>query len=225
MTRWRTSKPIFLACLLAVLAPCAPACADHTEHREFAIFVDGKESGSSRMVIVQKGDGTTYMSAQVDVTFKHLVVIDYKLKLETQEWWKDNRLIGLKTLSVENSKKTEVIIAADNRQLRMRVNGRESMLNPDVWASSYWKLADARFHNKQVPIVESDTGKEFTSELKYVGTEKVPIGKDLQECYRFQVTAPLGPVHLWYDKHHRLVRQEFTEQGHKTIVQLTNIRR
>ncbi|MBI1829973.1 MAG: hypothetical protein HYR84_00820 [Planctomycetes bacterium] len=215
----------YLACLLALAAPSAQTLAEHTEQRDFSIFVDGKEAGSSRMVIVQKDDGTTYMSAHVEVKFKHLVVIDYALKLDTQEWWKDGRLIGLKTNSSENNKKTEVIIAADNKQLRMRVNGRESMLNPDVWTSSYWKLADARFHNKQVPIVETDSGKEFASELKYVGAEKVPVGKELQDCYRFQVTSASGPIHLWYDKHHRLVRQEFTEQGHKTIVQLSTVRR
>ena len=37
--------------------------------------------------------------------------------------------------------------------------------------------------------------------------------------------ASNGPVDLWYDKYHRLVRQEFTDSGHKTIVQLENVRR
>lgn len=221
----QAGRRLVLAYLALFIAPLAPALADDTEQREFSIFIDGKEAGSSRMTLVQQDDGTTYMTATVDVKFRHLVVIDYVIKAETQEWWKDGRLVGMKTSSSDNGKKYEATVALDpNKQLRMKVNGKESILNADVWTNSYWRLADARFHNKKISIVEVDTGKEYTSELKYIGTEKVPVGKDFVSCYRFQVTAP-NPVDLWFDKYHRLVRQEFTEQGHKTIVQLNNVKR
>ena len=210
---------------LALLASTCPCWADDTELREFSIFVDGKEAGLSRMTLVQKDDGLTYMKATLDVKFRHLVVMDYVLKIETEEWWKEGRLVGMKTNSLENGKKNDVTVALDNKQLRMRVNGKESTLRSDVWTNSYWKLADARFHNKQAPIVEVDTGKEFNSVLKYIGIEKIKVGTDFQQCYRFLVAAAPGPVDLWFDKYHRLVRQEFTESGHKTIVQLLNVKR
>lgn len=221
----RAGCRLLLICLASLASPLSPAWADDTEQRQFSIFVDGKEAGSSRMTIVQKDDGGTYMAANLDVKFKTLGFLDYTIKLETQEWWKDGRLIGMKTSSTEQKKKTEVAVALDKDQLRMRVNGKDSAIKPDVWTSSYWKLADARFHNKQVPILEVDSGKEFTSELKYVGMEKIPVAGKLVDCYRFQVVAAPGPVDLWYDKYHRLVRQEFTESGHKTIVQLENVKR
>ena len=52
--------------------PIAPASlptarADDTEHREFSIFVDGKQAGSSKMTLVQKDDGSTFMSAAIFV--------------------------------------------------------------------------------------------------------------------------------------------------------------
>jgi hypothetical protein len=215
----------YLAILVSLVFPCRSVCADDTEQREFSIFVDGKQAGSSRMTLVQKDDGATYMSATLDVKFRHLLILEYVLKIETQETWKDGRLIGMKTNSTENGKKNEVTIGGDDKQLRMRVNGKESTLKSEVWTTSFWKLADARFHNKQIPIVEADTGKEFNSELKYVGTEKIKVGTQLQVCYRFLVTAAPGPIDLWFDRYHRLVRQEFTESGHKTIVQLVNVRR
>jgi hypothetical protein len=215
----------FVFVCLALFAPTCQIRADDKEYREFSIFVDGKDAGSSRMTLIQQDDGTSYMSATLDVKFRHLLVIDYAIKIETQEWWKEGRLIGMKTNSIENGKKSEVTIAVDNKQLRMRVNGKESMLKAEVWTNSFWKLADARFHNKPVPIVEVDTGKEFNSELKYMGAEKIPVAGKLQDCYRFLVTAAPGPIDLWYDKYHRLVRQEFTESGHKTIVQLVNVKR
>lgn len=215
-----------LAYLVWFLAPLALAQADDTEQRDFSIFIDGKNSGTSRMTIVQKDDGTTYMTATLDVKFRHLVVIDYVIKAEAQEWWKEGQLVGLKSNTSDNGKKNEVTIALDNnKQLRMRANGKESVLKSEVWTNSYWRLADPRFHNKQIPIVEVDTGKEFTSELKYVGTEKLKVGSQMQDCYHFLVTTAPGPFDLWFDRYHRLVRQEFSESGHKTIVQLESVRR
>lgn len=208
---------------LAFLTIACPVRADDTEQRDFSVFVDGKESGTSRMTIVQKDDGTTYMSATLDVKFRQLIA-EFTFKLETQEWWKNGRLIGMKSLNNENGKKTEITVAIDNNQLRMRINGRDSFINPETWTTSFWKLADARFHNKQVPIIEVDTGKEYTSELKFIGAEKLKVG-ELQDCYHFRVMANPAPVDLWYDRFHRVVRIEFTESGHKTIMQLTKITR
>jgi hypothetical protein len=216
------SRP-FILLALSLFCLASPVFADDTEQRDFSIFVDGKESGSSRMTIVQKEDGTTYMSAALDVKFRQLIA-EYNFKLETQEWWKNGRLVGMKTVGNENGKRTEITVAADNNQLRMRLNGRDSFINPETWTSSYWKLADARYHNKQVPVLEVDTGKEHSSELKFIGTEKLKIG-DFQDCYHFRVMANPAPVDLWYDRFHRVVRIEFTESGHRTIVQLTKITR
>src|SRR5207302_1915812 len=117
-------------------------------------------------------------------------------------------------------KKTDVTVAADSKLLRLRVNGLDRTIKAETWTTSFWKLADAKFHNKQIPILEVDTGKEFNSELKYLATQSIKVGSELQDCYHFRVSSAPGPVDLWFDRYHRLVRQEFTESGHKTIVQL-----
>src|SRR5437867_4194755 len=83
-------------CLACLVGAAGPVRADDTEEREFSIFVDGKEAGTSKMTIVQKDDGSSYMSATLDVKFRHLVVVDYIIKAETQEWWKNGHLVGLK---------------------------------------------------------------------------------------------------------------------------------
>jgi hypothetical protein len=163
------------------------------------------------------------MAAKLEVKFRALLA-EYTFKLETQEWWKAGRLIGMKTASAENGKKTDITVAVENNQLRMRLNGRDSFVNPETWTTSFWKLADARFHNKPVPVIEVDTGKEYTSELKFIGAEKLKLG-ELQDCYHFRVMANPSPVDLWYDRYHRVVRIEFVESGHRTILQLTKITR
>jgi hypothetical protein len=209
---------------IALLCPLARVRAEDTEYRDYSIFIDGKDSGSSKMKIVQQDDGTTYMSATLDVKFRQFIA-EYNLKVETKEWWKEGRLIGMETTSAENRKKTDVVVAVSKDQLRIRVNGQERYLRPETWTTSFWKLADARFHNKQIPVLEVDTGKDFNCELKYLDAQQLKVGSQLQDCYHFRVTGGPSPVELWYDRYHRLVRQESTEMGHRTIVQLVQVRR
>ncbi len=219
----RIGRQTFVALTCLAFLP-ALARADDTELREYAIFIEGKESGTSRMTMIQKDDGSAYMSGTVELKFRQIIV-DYTLKVESQEWWKNGQLVAMKTTCIENGKKTELTVALDNNQLRMRFNGKDTPLKREVWPTSYWKLADARFHNKQIPVLEADTGKELLCELKYIGLEKLKVG-ELQDCYHFRVvSASSSPTDLWFDRYHRLVRQEFTESGHKTIVQLTKITR
>ncbi len=215
---------LFLAVL--AFACCAGAArATDTEHRDYAVFVNGKQAGSSRITMVVQDDGSTYMAASLDVKVNQ-ILIKYALKLETQEWWKNGKLVGMKTVGVENGKQTEVNVAVDNNaQLRLRVNGQERPVRADAWTSSYWKLADARFHGKEIAVLEVDTGKEMVGTLELVGTEQKKVGADLKKCYHFRVKGIASPVDLWFDEFHRLVRQEFVEQGQQTIVELIAIRR
>src|SRR5207244_305039 len=107
-----------------------------------------------------------------------------------------------------------------------RVNAMERVIRGDVWVNSFWKLADARFHNAAVPVLDADTGREFNGNLQYVGPEQITVANLPMKCYHFRVTGGPAPEdHLWFDESHRLVRREFVEQGHRLVVHATSIRR
>lgn len=204
--------------------PLVPAQGKDVEQRDYTVLVDGKESGQSRIQIVVQDDGTTDVTGSVSVTV-NTVLKKFTTVIDSNERWKDGRVVSLRTTSTENGKKTEVQAAVQGDQLVVRVNGKDKNARADAWTSSYWKLADARYHNKAVPVLETDTGKEQVGELKYVGAEKLPISGQQTECYHFKVTGVSSPIDLWYDRYHRLVRQEFTEAGHRVIVNLTSVKR
>ena len=205
--------------MVALICLTCPVWAAHTETRHFSILVDGKEAGQSQMTIIEQDDGSVYLAASAKVQLKGLVV-NYDFTIEGQEWWKDGKLIGMKVLCNDNGKKCDLLVSQRAGQLMARVNGTDRVLRTDVWTTSYWKLADARFHNKQVPLLAADTGQERAGQLQYVGGKQLPVGNQLVACYHFRITGAGHPVDLWFDQHHRLVRQEFTESGHKTIIQL-----
>ena len=190
-----------------------------TETREYTVLVNGKECGHSTIVIVDSDDGKTYMKGTVTVKVPG-VVFPYSFTSETQEWWLKDRLTNLSAVSTENGKKTEVSAKAEVDRVLVAVNGQTRAVTWEIWTASFWKLADRRFHNKEVAILEPDTGKDMVGKLEYVGSEKKKVGTQVEDCYHFRLTGIPSPTDLWFDRHHRLVRQEFTESNQRTIVQL-----
>lgn len=217
---------VCLAVAVCLAGPLCPARAQQTEERDYVIYVDDKQAGSSMLKIAQMKDGTVEVSASARVKVKLLVFNAFMYSVDSHETWKDGRLVALKSSATENGKTTDVDVTASNGQLRVRVNGGEGVNHrPELWTSSYWKLADARFHNKEVPILDVDTGKELVGKLQYVGTEPIKIGAKADDCYHFRVIGIPVPIELWFDRYHRLVRQEFVESNHRTIVILNAVRR
>jgi hypothetical protein len=219
---------LWLAALsIAASASCAPgARADHIEKREYTIFINQKDAGRLWLRMVTKDNGIEEVTGAAEAAVKIGPFTGYSYKAETAETWKDGRLMKLHTVATEDKKTTSVSATADGKQLLLQVNGKNAgTVSPEVWVSSYWKLADKKFHNKSVPILDSDTGKELNGKLEFKGTEPVKVGGKVEDCYLFQVTGIPIEIKLWYDRHHRLVRQEFTEKGCPTIIQLDAIRR
>jgi hypothetical protein len=222
----RRLGPACLAAVALLAGLACPAWADDTEHRDFVIFVDGKEAGQSRLTLVEKSDGTTQVTGTAKVQVKLLGFTAFSYQVSSQEAWNGGKLVELKSVATEDGKTTKVDATRAGEQLQVRVNGGNlANMRGDVWTSSYWKLADAKYHNKPVPVLDADTGKLLNGDLAYVGTESIPIGAKTEDCYHFRVTGIPVPIELWFDRHHRLVRQEFTESGHRTLMQLIAIRR
>jgi hypothetical protein len=201
----------------------APARAEDTEERVFTITVDGKPAGECRMTMTRKGDGSEVMSTQAGVRVK--VLLTYTYAYQGTEVWKDGRLQSLESTCNDNGKRFAVSATVEGAGLRVRVNGKERLIGPDVWTTSYWKLADARFHNQSVTLLDADRGEPQLRRLTYVGPEELDAAGQALKCYHFRVIGGPAPTDLWFDGQHRLVRQAFVELGHRTVVQLGSVRR
>jgi hypothetical protein len=215
--------------LAAVLAVSPAARADppppsHTEVREFVIQVGKSTAGHYHLTISRQADGTESISASANVEVRSLIG-KYTYSIQSTEVWKDYKLQSLSASGSDDGKRFEVSATAESNGLRVRANGQERVTHADVWTTSYWKLAEARFHNQAIPLLDCDTGKDIGGRLTYLGIEQMNVAGQAQKCYHFRVTGPAAPVDVWYDAQHRLVRQEFTESGQHTIFHLTTIKR
>ena len=198
--------------------------AGEREQREYSVFIDGREAGSTTIDIDAQDNGTTVVTTRASIKVQRLIVL-YSLTFDTSECWKDGKLVSLTSQAKENGKATNITMAAEGNQLRARINGQERMLPGDVWTSTFWKLPDAKFHNNQLALFEIDTGKDYKGQLQFVGTEQLTILNKLMPCFHFRYTGGATPTDVWFDSQHRLVRQEFVEMGHKTIGQLIQVKR
>jgi len=169
----------------------------------------------------RQDNGQLTVSGQADVKVNYLVY-SYTYSFRGIEVWKGGRLMRLTSTANDNGKPLAVTAVADNQSLRINANGKERTCRPDVWTTTYWQLADAKLRNRAILLLDADTAKEINGTLQYVGTSPINVAGRAESCSHYRVTGG-ADAKLWYDARERLVRQESTEDGHKTLLELAQI--
>jgi hypothetical protein len=214
-----------LLVLAAVAQGQSQPAGDTTEVRDFAVSVDGKQAGNTQIVITDRADGTTLVTTKANVQVK--LFLNYTYAYQGTEVWNKEQLVRLDGKCSDNAKKYSVHAELDTKEnkLRVQANDKETLTAPEVWSTSYWKLPPAKYHNKAVTLVDADRGDVIGGHLQYVETEERTVAGKAQKLYHFKVIGPNPAVDLWFDAYHRLVRQEFTDRGHRTVIELANVQR
>ena len=203
------------------LADLTQASAADSETRDFTISIDGKKAGECHVTFCRQDNGQLTVSGQADVKVNYLVY-SYTYSFRGIEVWKGGRLMRLTSTANDNGKPLAVTAVADNQSLRINANGKERTCRPDVWTTTYWQLADAKLRNRAILLLDADTAKEINGTLQYVGTSPINVAGRAESCSHYRVTGG-ADAKLWYDARERLVRQESTEDGHKTLLELAQI--
>jgi hypothetical protein len=214
---------LVLAVLLAVGAGGSAVRAADLETRDFVVRVDGKPAGEYHLTLHRQEDGLTQVSGDTDVDIR-ILLIRYTYHYRGREVWKNGRLQSFASTCNDNGKHYEVSAVAEEAGLRVRVNGQERMARPETWLTSYWTLPDAKVREGVVPLLDADNGRELDCRIQHVGTMQMPIAGQVQNVNHYRLTGKVQ-VDLWYDGADRLVRQEWMEEGHRTLLELVRIRR
>jgi len=212
--------------LCAALLGAGPRLrAGEVETREFAAKIDGNPVGQYRMTITPREDGSVTVSSEADLKMTKFGVIPaYHYTYRGTETWKDGRLTNFQSNTDDDGTKYTVAGSADRGGLRLKVNGTERIVRPDVWTTSYWQLPEARRRNGSLALLDADDGKTLAGAIRQVGVEQLSIAGQSCNCAHYRITGP-NMVDAWFDGQDRLVRQEWTEKGHKVQVELTSVRR
>jgi hypothetical protein len=207
--------------MLLLGLPAARAAEQQT--RIFSITVDGKKAGEYKMVIHKQADSsmTVYATSEVRVTV--LAVPVYTYTYGGHEVWKDGRLQSFASSGKEKSKEFSIRASADGTGLHVVANGKEHTVALDVWTTSCWQLPPAKSRNNAITMLGCDTGADYPSRLVYVGNEKIGVAGQEMTCTHYRVTKDV-PHELWYDAEERLVRDEWVSNGHRTVIELNEVR-
>jgi hypothetical protein len=219
-----TAKLWLLAATATLLLGASGARAADAETRSYTIQVDGKKAGEYQLLIRTQDDGSVSVAAQSDVRVTVLGITGYSYGYTGQEVWHQGRLQHFASSGKENGKDFAVHADVDGSALRVQANGQERRSRPDVWTTSCWQLPEARYRNNEVWLLGCDTGVETHSRLQFVGNEQIAVAGQVQACAHYRVMKDAAHD-LWYDAQERLVRDEWVSSGHRTVVELTNLRR
>jgi hypothetical protein len=212
----------FLAIVTGLILAPAGLAAD-IEHRDFGIYVDGKRAGHYHMAITRNDDGSVAMAGHADVRVSYLVY-RYAYNYRGTEVWKDGHLQRLDSACNDNGKGFNVNAATDGTAVHVNVNGREHACRSDVWTTTYWRPPDPKFHNQSIPLLDCDTGRPLSATLLFIGTTQLNVGGRVQNCTQYRLAGQVT-ADLWYDAQERLVREDTIEEGHRTVIELVQIRR
>jgi hypothetical protein len=199
------------------------ARAADPEARDFAILVDGKNAGNYHITIQNQPDGSVAMSAQSNVRVTILAVPVYTYSYTGMEVWKANRLQHFVSSGKENSKTFAIRAEAAADGLHVNADGQEHITRPDIWTTSCWHLPDAAYRNQLITLMGCDNGLDISGRLQFVGTETIQVAGQPMTCSHYQVLRETAHD-VWYDVQERLVRHEWTSDGHHTVLEMTGLR-
>jgi hypothetical protein len=205
--------------VLVVLAFSVARASAAEETRDYSVSVDDKEAGKYHMTIAEEKDGVVKMTGQAEIKVTVAGVTIYKYSYGGSELWKDGRLISFASRCNDDGKKLEVSAVSDGKEIRIKANDKDSKASADTWVTSYWRLPDAKLRKGELSLMDADTGRTMTATLKFVGNEKRTVGGNEQTCAHYRLSGG-AKADLWYDASERLVRQEWLEDGHKTVLEL-----
>src|SRR5262249_24984622 len=201
---------------LVLLVGGTRAVAAETEVRTYTVSVDGRRAGQSVLDIHRQDDGQVVVTASANVSVRFLLKT-YTYTYQGREVWKAGRLQTLQSTSNDDGKVFQVTAVAQPNGLNIKVNGQERLGRADVWTTRDAQLHDPNRATQPAPLLDADTGRDLNGHLQHFGAAQVTVAGQAVTCTRYRIAGIPSPVDLWFDSANRLVRQEFVEDGHRTV--------
>jgi hypothetical protein len=219
-----------LALLGVVTVASSAAFADprdvDRETRIFRIFVDGTERGQCTMQIRHRDDGTDWVGGNAGLLFNYYIY-KYRFNSGGAAVFSDGRLLQMDRTANFNGTQYHVTASATREGLVVDTNGRSSLNSPELWSTTSYQMpkrfeAEAARGMRSVTVLDADKGGRVIGRLQRMGDEILVVAGEQKPCAHYRVTGDVD-VHVWYDAHHRLVRRQSVESGHKVLMDLVQI--
>ena len=136
--------------------------------------------------------------------------------------WKDGRLQHFQGAGKENSRTFAVSADAEPTGLHVKAGGRESSCRLGLGPPAFGNSRTHGFAIRRSTLMGCDDGQASTGQLTSIGMERITAAGQEQTCAHYRLTRNV-PYELWYDAQDRLVREEWTSNGHHTVLALVHL--
>jgi Family of unknown function (DUF6134) len=190
--------------------------------RSYAILIDGTRRGSSKAEF-RSGNGIVWIQSESEIRINYLVY-KYNYTSSGTEIWKNGRVSAFENTADYNGTPYTVKGTSTPRGLQIATNGAASLVNPDVWDTSYLLLPDrlARIEAATVVLLDSDKGRLLSGKIQFVGEETLTMAEGQKPCTHYRIGGDVQ-VDVWFDASRRMVRQDSHERGHKVRFELLSV--
>lgn len=210
-------KPLLVAALLGCVQP---SFGQETETRRFEVLIDGKHAGSYVMTFHTQPGGLCTVNHHANVRVTSYLVYTYTYSFTGSEVWRNRELMQWSGAANDNGKRFNIIAQRDDKGFRAKINGAERLLRPGFLLTTYCFPPAGQPHSQKQTLVDADTGKELQGVLDYVGAEERTVAGQQEKCGHYRIRGDVQ-VDVWFDSQGRLAYQESLEDGHRSILRLS----
>ncbi len=219
-------RVLFVAGLSAFLFTSFPSAIQgaDSEVRTFSVTVDGKSAGTYKMAIRNEDNGRETIAAVAAVKVK-VGLFSYTYEHQCLEVWMGMRLTAVDSSTNDDGKKHTVKAVAAGSGLSVTVNGKERKGRSDVVSTTGWRYPGIVEKPRDVIVFDTEDGSETAAKIEALASVRLTVNGKAIEAHTFRLTGKEIDTLWMYDDAHRPVRQEMKWDGHKVVLELTEIAR
>jgi hypothetical protein len=210
------------ALLLSLIPPAAQA-AEQAETRDYQVVVDNKPAGHFHLTVSPAPDGKTVVNAEAAVRVR-LGLYVYTYRYNGTEVWAGDRLERSHGHSADGGKKHTVAAVMQGDRATITVDGNSRTDLPCSWTTTHWRLPPQAKQDATLAVLDVDAGKRLQARLQRIETVRLNVAGQVRDCTHYRVSGG-DEAEMWFDENNRLVRQFTIEDGHRTELRLTGVRR
>lgn len=192
-----------------VMAGPAFSLPNDSANRQFAVFYKGDKIGT-HTVLNTPETGETRVNTEIVLVVKTLFFTVYAFSHSSEERWRHDRLVSLKSETVEHGETVAVEGASMAQGFRVVSKGGPFIAAADALTSnSLWSPAIL----DQETVIDAQHGGVIGISVHQLGDEPMVVLGRQVSATRYRFITPYLAGSIWYDDAGRWVHGEFERDG------------
>ena len=195
----------------AAAAPATAAISSEAVNRRFSIYYKDARIGAHTVTHSAAGDGAgVRIATTIEMTVKVLFFTAFAFAHQSEEIWRDGRLMSLKSVTVEDGETTHVSGTATAQGFRNVSNALPFIAAPDALTSNCLWSPDVL---RQDTLIDAQYGGVIGVSVRKLADERLALPGRTAGASRYRFITPYVAGSIWYDEAGRWVQAAFERDG------------